>query len=364
MKENQKIQETKSINHFIGLDWSQKIMAISRVCGTSGKVASNTEYPSDVDELKIYLKSLKGRVALTFEESTASQWLYTELRDSVEEILVCDPRRNGLLNEGAKTDKIDASKMATLYRAGLLKKVYHSSEDFIYLRKIMSGYDDLVCSAVRLKNQQHALFRAEGKEKETELKSNSEKTLKDRSHIFVNQTLKMQLEKNEESKKLYFEEFKKLRQKHKIVSLLEEIPGVGIVGALTILSRVVCAERFPNKGTFLSYCGLVRHDLQSGGRSYGKRMTQYSRDLKKIFKLAAFIVLTNKDRSLNPALQSFCGYYQHLTNEKKYPDFKAKHALARRIAVIVFGILKSQTKFEIKRKWSTKQPETPLNLES
>ena len=85
MKENQRTQETKSINHFIGLDWSQRIMAISRVCGISGKVASCTEYPSDVNELKVYLKSLKGRVALTFEESTASQWLYTELRESVED---------------------------------------------------------------------------------------------------------------------------------------------------------------------------------------------------------------------------------------------------------------------------------------
>ncbi len=358
MKEHQTTQETKSINHFIGLDWSQKIMAISRVCALSGKMASNTEHPADVEELKVYLKSLKGRVALTFEESTSSQWLYTELRDCVEEIFVCDPRRNGLLNEGAKTDKIDASKMATLYRAGLLKEVYHSSDDFIYLRKIMSGYADLIQSAVRLKNQQHALFRAEGKEYDSDSKGT---TLKDHSHIFVNQTLEIQLSKNEESKKLYFEEFKKLRQKHKIISFLEGIPGIGIVGALTILSRVVCAERFPNKGCFLSYCGLVKHDLQSGGRSYGKRMTQYSRDLKKVFKLAAFSVLTNMDRSRNSEVQCFCEYYRYLINEKKYPEFKARHALARRIAVIAFGILKSQTKFKINSKWRTQQPHSSLH---
>ena len=62
----------------------------------------------------------------------------------------------------AKNDKIDATKLVHLLKANMVKEVYHSGEEVIYLRKLVSGYEDLVKSAVRLKNQRSALFCAEG----------------------------------------------------------------------------------------------------------------------------------------------------------------------------------------------------------
>ena len=44
----------------------------------------------------------------------------------------------------------------------MLKEIYHSGEEAIYLRKLVSGYEDIVKSGVRLKNQKSALFRSEG----------------------------------------------------------------------------------------------------------------------------------------------------------------------------------------------------------
>ena len=81
---------------------------------------------------------------LTIEESTTAQWLYSELRDKVDELIICDPYRNHLLSEGAKTDKIDSQKLVKLLCSNLLKSVFHSHNDFIYLRKIVSGYEDVV----------------------------------------------------------------------------------------------------------------------------------------------------------------------------------------------------------------------------
>ena len=78
-------------------------------------------------------------------------------------IVICDPYRNRLLSEGAKTDKIDASKLAQLLKAGLMKEVYHSCDKFLYIRRVVSGYEDLVKAGVRLKNQRCALLRACGK---------------------------------------------------------------------------------------------------------------------------------------------------------------------------------------------------------
>jgi hypothetical protein len=37
----------------------------------------------------------------------------------VQEVLVCNPRRNALLKEGSKSDKVDARKLAELLRTGM-----------------------------------------------------------------------------------------------------------------------------------------------------------------------------------------------------------------------------------------------------
>jgi hypothetical protein len=145
-------------DHYIAVDWAQKNMAIARMT-KSATTASVIDVPADIKELQLYLKKLKGKTILTFEETTTSQWLYAELKSCVSEILVCDPYRNKLLSDGSKSDKTDAVKLVQLLRGNLLKAVFHSGDEFLYLRKIVSGYEDLIKSGVRLKNQRWALFR-------------------------------------------------------------------------------------------------------------------------------------------------------------------------------------------------------------
>ena len=128
----------KQYDHYIAVDWSIRNMAIARMTGKSNKI-SVVDVRSDVSELRLYLKSLRGSKALTLEETTTSQWLYTELKGDVERLIICDPVRNHLLSEGAKTDKIDASKLVQLLRANLLNEVYHSADCFLELRRLVSG---------------------------------------------------------------------------------------------------------------------------------------------------------------------------------------------------------------------------------
>lgn len=132
--------------NYIAVDWAQNNMAVARMTKSSEQVKV-FEGPSNVKDLRVYLKGLSGSKILSIEESTASQWLYTELKGSVEMLIICDPSRNRLLLEGPKNDKIDARKTVRLLRAGLLKEVFHSGEDFIYIRKIVSGYEDLIVLA-------------------------------------------------------------------------------------------------------------------------------------------------------------------------------------------------------------------------
>ena len=191
-------------DHYVALDWAKSNMALARMTRKSSKVKV-TESPSDLLNIKEYLKSLKGKKVFTLEETSSSQWLYSELKPFVTKLIVCDPHRNRLLSEGAKNDKIDAKKLVLLLKAAMLKEVYHSGEEFIYLRKLVSGYEDIVKSGVRLKNQRSAFFRSEG------LDHKRDKCVsKNKSVHFVLKEMDKQIQVNENIKKKYEEEFKKL----------------------------------------------------------------------------------------------------------------------------------------------------------
>lgn len=319
-------------DHYIAVDWAQSNMAIARMTACSNKITT-IDVPSDVKELRLYLEKLKGKRILTFEESTASQWLYTELRESVDELIVCDPYRNHLLKEGAKSDKIDAAKTVQLLRAGLLKPVFHSGDDFIHLRKLVSGYTDLVKAGVRLKNQRSALFRATGQEPgEVKLGGAADK--------FVLDGIERAITSYERERARYDEEFKSLSKKYKAISLLKSLPGIKDINAVKIAAFVVDPRRFPTVGHFWSYCGLIKLDRVSGGRSYGKKSPRCCRTLKSVFKTAA--VTSAREDKNNPMRD----YYLHLVNEKKLVDYHARNAVARRIATLAWGILKTGKRFD------------------
>jgi len=80
----------------------------------------------------------------------------------VAEVIVCDPRRNKLIGEGNKGDKIDANKLAELLRGGHLKAVYHGSQAIRTLKELAHNYDALVDDSTRVMNRIKAVYRSRG----------------------------------------------------------------------------------------------------------------------------------------------------------------------------------------------------------
>jgi transposase len=314
-------------DHYIALDWAKRNVAVARM-------SKNCDYPivreakADVDDIKVYLRSLKGSKILTFEEGNTAQWLFTELRDDVDDIIVCDPYRNFLLKEGHKSDAIDAAKLCVLLKGNLLKPVFHCTDEFINLRKLVSGYEDLIYLVVQLKNRISAMSRAKGLKKGESFKTEEE--------IFVAKELASSLKLHEEQRLRYEAEFRKLRQRHKVIKNLESIPGIGLINAVKLVAIIVDAKRFTNKTPFLVYCGLLKTDATSGGRSYGRRTPRHSRQLKCVFKTAALACMSVK---ADHPLKDY--YNQHIKSGA--PEHVARHALSRRIAVLALGVMKSKT---------------------
>lgn len=325
-------------DHYIAIDWSIKNMAIARMTAKSDQIKA-LDVPSDVAELKIYLKSLSGTKLMTIEETTTSQWLYTELKDSVDRLLICDPRRNRLLSEGPKTDPIDARKLVQLLRSNLMREVYHSGEEFLKLRKLVSAYDDLVKAGVRLKNQRYSLLRAcgfTGEEKKGKVH------LTHSSDQLVLGSVERQIEAYEDEKKEYENEFNRLAKKHPEIRHQKSLPGIGIIGAVKIVSRVVSPHRFVDAGHYLSYDGLVKLERKSGGVVYGRKNSRYCRTMKSVYKTGVMAAIGGNNE-IND-------YYEYLIREKGYADYNARHKACRRLAILSYGVFKSGKKYQPARR--------------
>jgi transposase len=109
---------------YIGLDVHQAT-TVAAVLDAHGKLVMECIVETKASTLLDLIRGLRGELHVTLEEGTWAAWLHDVLKPHVQRLVVCDPRKNALLKQGNKSDKIDARKLAELLRADLLSPVYH-----------------------------------------------------------------------------------------------------------------------------------------------------------------------------------------------------------------------------------------------
>ncbi len=75
-------------------------------------------------------------------------------------LIVCNPRKNALLKQGNKSDKIDARKLADRLRRKDLKPVSHGETGVRMLRELARSYLTVVKDLSRVMNRLKALYRS------------------------------------------------------------------------------------------------------------------------------------------------------------------------------------------------------------
>ena len=147
-----------SIKH-IGLDVHKDAIVIA-VLNNAGKLVMESIIETKASTLLQFIQGLRGDLYVTFEEGTWAAWLYDVLKPQVTKIVVCNPRKNALLKEGSKSDKIDARKLAELLRGGLLRPVYHGENGIRTLKELSRSYLTISKDLARLMNRLKALYRS------------------------------------------------------------------------------------------------------------------------------------------------------------------------------------------------------------
>jgi transposase len=341
---------------YIGLDVHKETISIS-VMNSAGKVVMECVIETKASTILQFIHGLSGDLYVTFEEGTWAGWLYDLLKAHVTKIVVCDPRRNALLKEGNKSDRIDARKLAELLRGNHLKPVYHGEHGLRTLKELARSYLTITKDLTRVMNRLKALYRSwaipcAGKEvyaprhRSEWLSKITETGVRRRAEHYYQQLDVLRLLRQEVRRDLLTESRKLQSWK-----LLRQIPGIGPIRAALLIALIQTPHRFRTKRQLWSYSGLAIETHDSAEYRYVEGQLQRSKkppqlrglnqnhnhDLKAIFKGAAM----NASGGTGP----FHDFYEALLAKGRKPTM-ARLTLARKIAAITLTIWKKGARFD------------------
>jgi hypothetical protein len=144
---------------YIGMDVHKETISIA-VLNSAGKLVMESIIETKALTIIQFVQGLRGDLHVTLEEGTWAAWLYDLLRPHITEVLVCDPRKNALLNVGNKSDRIDARKLAELLRSNLLRPVYHGEHGVRTLKELSRSYLAISSDLARVMTRLKAVYRS------------------------------------------------------------------------------------------------------------------------------------------------------------------------------------------------------------
>ena len=187
--------------------------------------------------------------------------MYDLLQPHVTKVVVCDPRKNALLQTGNKSDRIDARKLAELLRAGLLSAVYHGQTGLRTLKELCRSYLTINKDLTRTMNRLKALYRSWSipcpgpsvyapRHRAEWLSKITEAGVRRRAELFYQQLDGLQGLRQEARHDLLAES-----RKHAATNLLCQIPYIGPIRAALLMALIQTPHRFRTKNNF-GRCGF------------------------------------------------------------------------------------------------------------
>jgi len=304
-----------------------------------------------------YLRTVLQSEAIdlvVMEACSCSGWVSDLCGELKLETLVCSTHEEAWRwrNVKRKTDKDDALKLARLAAVGQLKPTHVPSLETREYRGLIKYRKQLVATENRLKNSIRALFNRQGivitRGERTwwsgraQLEAYRQPIEQCELHELWKGQLDQQLTQLDQTQGLLSEIEKKLnaiaKQDHR-VQRVQQIPGVGRVTAEAIVTALDDASRFRSARQVSAYAGLVPRQYQSGETDRRGRITKRgSRLLRTLLVECAWCSL-----KYNPWARAT---YERIHGGKQVRRKKAAVALARRILVVAWAMLRDESDYD------------------
>lgn len=339
------------VTQYIGADVDSKMtdLAVER----NEKIVRRVSVPTSIVCLLEVLGQIRGHKELAIEEGPMAHWLYRGLRDVVDRLVICDPRRNAYIaKDGDKSDPIDAGKLAELLRGGYLREVYHSDDDQrVRLKQWVSLYHDRVREAVRQINKVRGRCRMfglrpprgalhdEAKRREW-LSSLPEADVREQLSV-----LWIGLDAAREQVVLARRQIGRFSRSYKIIGLWQELPGVGAIRSMTLFAYLDTPWRFASRRKLWKYCGVGIERCSSGKDRFGRPKVG-------LLQLAWAVNKRLKDAAMGAARSAidqggnvFAAQYERLVSDG-LSKANARHTVSRKILTVMWGMWKSGQPFD------------------
>src|ERR1017187_10464646 len=214
---------------------------------------------------------------LMLEESNLARWLSQLLKPQVQQLVVCDARRNRLIREDPhKHDQRDAFALARLLRLNEFKPVWQPVEEQrVFFKRIAKSYENSVQRQTRLKLQLKSLFQHWGlfpTGSTVFAKSGRNDWLKKLPHdplraqaLLLYELLDQALARQSQFRRLMCQTGRQFPE----IQRLRSVPGVGLVGAHLFVAYIQDPKRFGKFSRLSRYCRLAIRDRTSDDKPLG-----------------------------------------------------------------------------------------------
>lgn len=334
---------------FAALDVSQEETAIC-VVGQDGGLLAEAKVPTCPDAIADWLcDRADGLERVGMETGPLAVWLWNALMARQVPIICIDARHaNGVLKMMPnKTDRHDARGLAQIVRTGWFKAVQIKSHDAYVNRAILTAREALVGMRVRLENEIRGLLKTFGVlfgKRVGGFKRRAEEIIEGELSIApelvpIFEAL-MQARRDILAQVAALDgRIRAIAKRHPTVRLLMTAPGIGPITAMAVVAAFDDADRFRRSSSAGAYLGLTPRRYESGEISRNGRVSKRGDGFtrKCLFEAANAIFCRNIG---GPRLRNWARAIADRTGPRK-----AKVALARKLAVMLHAMWRTNTPF-------------------
>jgi len=280
-------------------------------------------------------------------ESSTNTWdIYDTVAPLVKRVVVANPAEvKQIANARVKTDNQDVIRLLRLLIAGMIPEVWVPPVEVRELRALISYRWRLVKMATAIQNRMHSLLHRhnlQAPDGKIDTGQNREwweqVQLSELERLRLNQELKTLrlvrdhiVEVETELGRLSTSERWTNQATH-----VMQLPGVGIIVTMTVLSAIGDIRRFPNARKLVGYAGFGAGVHDSGQKHQDKGVTKSGRkELRWALVEAAWQAIRSNSR-LRTQYDELC--------KRKHPN-QAIVAIARKLLVILWCLLNRQESY-------------------
>lgn len=330
---------TRGSRRYVALDIHKYYCVVAGV-DRDGRVLLHPVRVEHVD-LEGWLKENLSPTDHVVIESTTNAWhVYDLLRPLVERVVVANPIKvKQIACARVKTDIRDTLILARLLAANLVPEVWVPPLHVREMRQLLSQRRQLVETHTQIVNRMHSVAHRHHLKHERGKRFNEKTTgwQKDKQLSKIEQfQLGLEMENlryiEKQIERISQEVRKMCHQKPWAESMpyLMQLPGFGVITAMTVLAAIGDVQRFETSKHLASYSGLTPGLEQSGTKHRGKGMTKEGRRELRWALVEAAQMAVKSDPLLKMKFQAL---------QKRMHRNQAIVAIARHLLEVVWYVL-------------------------